>query len=226
MKRISRTVVAVAGLWSALFCVVDMQVKAAPLDSQSLFNWTGFYIGGQGGWADKQNGFRYINFDVAGRINGGFGGVGGGYNWQVGNSVIGVEADYSWANLKASVTGAGCGTGTVCGSRIDQFATFRARLGTLLTSTILLYGTVGGAWADTESRIDDTLIGSFHRSNDRFGWTVGGGVEAALASHWTAKFEALYIDVGQHRYPPKPGLLSFTQADNFMIYRAGVNYRF
>jgi outer membrane immunogenic protein len=124
------------------------------------------------------------------------------------------------------VAGGGCGTGVVCGSRIDAFATLRGRIGALLTPTLLFYATAGGAWADTESRLFSTLSGSLNRSSDRFGWTVGGGVEAMLAPHWTVKFEALYIDVGEHHYPAAPGFLAVTQADNFMIYRGGVNYKF
>src|SRR5262249_37294270 len=33
-------------------------------------------------------------------------------------------------------------------------------------------------------------------SSDKTGWTIGAGLEAALAPNWTAKVEYLYVDLG------------------------------
>ena len=53
------------------------------------------------------------------------------------------------------------------------------------------------------------------------GWTLGGGVEAAIAGPWTAKVEYLYVDLGNG------GSVLGSDA-NFRtnIVRAGLNYRF
>jgi len=59
------------------------------------------------------------------------------------------------------------------------------------------------------------------------GWTIGGGLEFALAQNWTAKAEYLYVDLGKLNCGIACGALvtdnvSFTTN----IVRAGVNYHF
>src|SRR5476651_2428867 len=62
-----------------------------------VYNWTGFYIGvnGGGGWGRS----RWDSADAF-NISGGL--VGGtlGYNYQVGQLVWGVEGDIDWSNIK------------------------------------------------------------------------------------------------------------------------------
>ena len=64
-----------------------------------LYNWTGFYIGvnGGGGWGRS-------TWDTAGGFNISGGLVGGtvGYNYQYDQAVFGVEGDIDWANIKAA----------------------------------------------------------------------------------------------------------------------------
>ena len=63
----------------------------------------------------------------------------------------------------------------------------------------------------------------------RLGWTVGGGVEAAIRDGWTAKIEYLYIDLGSVANtlvgiaPITPIATRSHVTDN--IVRVGVNYR-
>jgi len=62
------------------------------------------------------------------------------------------------------------------------------------------------------------------------GWTVGGGVEAALWGNWTGKLEYLYIDFGTFNnaligiVPITPVATSSRVTDQ--IVRVGLNYRF
>src|SRR5580698_1271119 len=70
----------------------------APLYNPA-YNWTGFYIGinGGGGWGNSA-------WDTTGGFDTSGGLVGGtiGYNWQLGTWVLGVEGDIDWADIKGS----------------------------------------------------------------------------------------------------------------------------
>ncbi len=63
-------------------------------------------------------------------------------------------------------------------------------------------------------------------NDDRAGWTIGGGLEFALAQNWTAKAEYLYVDLGKFNCAlaalPTTENVSFTTN----LVRAGVNYHF
>jgi outer membrane immunogenic protein len=67
-------------------------------------------------------------------------------------------------------------------------------------------------------------------STTRAGWTIGAGVEGAIAGNWTAKLEYLYVDLGTVNNtfvglaPFAPLTTSAHVTDN--ILRAGINYRF
>jgi outer membrane immunogenic protein len=92
----------------------DMPRKApvyAPPPPPAMYNWTGFYIGGQvgGGWFSTQGtsidatasfpaGFVHNTINGSGFLGGGY----AGYNYQINQFVIGIDGDYSWAHLKGS----------------------------------------------------------------------------------------------------------------------------
>ena len=61
------------------------------------------------------------------------------------------------------------------------------------------------------------------------GWTLGGGTEIALASHWSAKLEYLYVDFGTMTNTiAVTGLPAVTDRTRLQmnVTRMGVNYRF
>ena len=78
--------------------------KAPPPVVAPIYDWTGFYIGANGGWGQSNS---CVNFDVFGvdfadgcrSRSGGL--VGGqiGYRWQANQWVFGVEAQGDWADL-------------------------------------------------------------------------------------------------------------------------------
>ena len=55
------------------------------------------------------------------------------------------------------------------------------------------YVTGGAAFGD----IKTSVTGQPDCTSTKIGWTVGGGLEAALAGPWTAKLEYLYVDLGR-----------------------------
>jgi outer membrane immunogenic protein len=178
----------------------DMPVKAAP-----VFNWTGFYVGVHGGYADGDATLTGIG--VFG-IDGGFGGAQIGYNWQFNrNWVFGIEADISGGDINGAVS-------AVVTTGVDVMGTVRARLGAAFNN-VLVYGTGGIAWAR-----GDVSAGGVSVNNTHFGYAVGAGIEWAFSRNWSAKIEYLYVDLDQETYVATPVGFDFSSI------KFGVNYRF
>jgi len=141
-------------------------------------------------------------------------------------------------------------------SSVDWLGTLRARLGTLVTPDLLIYGTGGLAYggvkmsASTNSQ-DVTspqyllpVTGRFDAKGVRVGWTAGAGLEWMLSSNWSAKFEYLHYDLGKKSgsYDLMQVCTGILNCPNTNIYagaratasarfsgdivRVGVNYRF
>ncbi|HMK80292.1 MAG TPA: outer membrane beta-barrel protein [Xanthobacteraceae bacterium] len=148
-----------------------------------------------------------------------------GHNWQFGWWVLGLEGDYSWANIGGSSAACGTAPPHPCGTELQSFGTLRGRIGYAVgpAGTWLPYVTGGlavgevGAW--------DALTPAAG-SAFRVGWTVGAGVEASFAPRWTVKLEYLHIDLGAARMfdvvPGVPETVSF-RTD---LIRAGLSYHF
>lgn len=180
-------------------------VKAPP--PAAIYNWTGFYVGGFGGYASENSGTP--------SMEGGFGGGTIGYNWQAGNIVYGLEVDAAGADIDASVSA----LGVTARSKIDSLGTVRGRLG-FAVDKVLFYGTGGYAWANNEVSV--TALGvTASQSNFHSGWTVGAGVEAFIAPQWSIKGEYLYRSLDSENYFGVPsGTLELHSA------QFGVNYHF
>jgi outer membrane immunogenic protein len=152
-------------------------LPAAPVYA-AVFNWTGFYIGVNGG-----GGFGSSNWDSTGSRNIGGGVIGGtaGYNYQFGQIVAGVEGDIDWSGINGTTTNA-CRFG--CKTNNTWLATVRGRLG-YAADRFTAFG-----------NIQASTPGFPQTSSDNSGWTLGAGLEAALAPNWTAKVEYLFVDLG------------------------------
>jgi outer membrane immunogenic protein len=151
----------------------DMPVKAAPYVAPPapIYTWTGFYLGVNAGIGGDRVDypFRGTIFErpFTGDVNltsfGGFGGVQGGYNWQAGNWVLGVEADIQGTNIKSrlnasvdvpSLLNASLSTGT----ELKYFGTARGRIGYAF-DRVLVYATGGYAFGSEDTRLDASLTG-------------------------------------------------------------------
>jgi outer membrane immunogenic protein len=188
----------------------------APAYVPQAYNWSGFYLGVNGGYGFGTSSFTGTdNFN----INGGLVGGTAGYNWQVGQAVFGLEGDGDWSGIKGSTT-TGCPAG--CETRNDWLATFRGRLG-YAADRFLPYITGGLAVGDIKA----TTPGFPGIDADRTGWTVGGGVEFAIAGPWTAKLEYLYVDLGSANCGISCGTFTPDNVDlKTNIVRGGINYKF
>ena len=99
MKKILLTTTALIALGIAPAAAADLAARPytkAPAAAIAINNWTGFYLGAMGGYAQE-------NTSGIGTLSGGFAGGTAGYNWQTGNLVLGIEADAAWADVGATV---------------------------------------------------------------------------------------------------------------------------
>lgn len=117
-------------------------------------------------------------------------------------------------------------------NKLPWFGTFRGRIGFTPAERWLVYATGGLAYGEVET-VESLTVGgasvALNTSAIRLGWTVGGGVEAAIRDGWTARIEYLYIDLGSVAdtlvgiAPITPVATRSHVTDN--IVRVGVNYR-
>ena len=180
----------------------------APEAPLAVYNWTGFYIGGFGGYASE-------NTSVGPKMSGGFGGGTIGYNWQTSNLVYGLEADAGGADVNATLAAGGLSAT----SRIDALGTVRGRIG-VAVDKVLFYGTGGYAWVDNKISVNGFGL-TASESHLHSGWTVGAGVEAFFAPNWSIKGEYLYRSLdGENYFGVPSGTLNLHSG------QVGVNYHF
>jgi outer membrane immunogenic protein len=159
-----------------------------------------------------------------------------GFNWQAGMFVFGAEIDGQWSGQENTFT-------VACGPRcsatesikIRSLATGRGRFGVAF-DWFMPYVTGGAALVNGLNDLSMTVAGTsasfLPLSHSTLGWTAGAGVEVALWSNWSAKFEYLYVSAnGATKFAPIPNALGLGFAstpgdyrDN--IVRVGFNYRF
>jgi outer membrane immunogenic protein len=191
--------------------------KAPPSEVVQAYNWTGFYLGVNGGGGWGHSGWRDESTGI--NLSGGLVGGTAGYNWQAGRAVVGLEGDVDWANLSGSRTTTGCPAG--CSTSDTWLSTVRGRVGYAFGG-FLPYVTGGLAVGDIRA----ATTGFPGASNTNAGWTVGGGLEVALPGNWSAKAEYLHVDLGSFNCGTNCGLPADNVSMHDDVFRAGVNYRF
>ena len=166
--------------------------------------------------------------------NGGVFGATIGANYQADAFVFGVESDFdaSWLNGTSSSTfcgSVGFGSAGQCETKNTWLGTLRARVG-YAADRLLIYGTAGGAFGNVQGGFSNGAVSNVTST----GWTVGGGVEIAIAPQWTAKAEYLFVDLANGscttdcaiQNPNGPPLIpNIAIKFNESIVRAGVNYK-
>jgi outer membrane immunogenic protein len=242
-RRFGLTSLAVAGVIAGLSQTAlasdlpaRMPAKAPYISPVSVYNWTGFYVGGHigGAWSDANlSDPTGVNFAPTGATIGdhGSGFLGGaqvGFNWQTGNWVFGVQGDMSWTGINAGVIDPFVTT-TTLNYKSDWLATVTGRVG-YAWNNWLLYGKGGAAWVHNKYSATDPVFAINATGNDtRAGWVAGGGVEYGITPNWTTFIEYDYIGLGTHTVTlsdPTFGAVPVGIHQNIQIVKAGINYRF
>jgi len=237
MRKLIGTAAFVA-ISSASAFAADLPVqtyKSAPAVAQ-VYNWTGFYVGVNGGygWGTQDPLVLFSNrFDRASfNVNGGMFGGTIGAQIQQGYVVLGLEGDLDWANIK----GTGISTPSIGGlglispitlniaTNTSAVGTVRARVGVAMNNW-LFYATGGGAFIKSSANgtsiagVACGTLGIFPNcaaSAWRPGLAAGLGAEWGFAQNWSLKLEYLYIEA----------LGSGVSTNHIDTIRGGINYRF
>ena len=243
---------------SAVIAALTIAMQAVPATAADLaaklpvkayargpvYDWTGFYAGvnvGYGAASDP------VNMTFTPATDGGEhptiapdGFIGGGqlgYNFQAGRVVFGIEGDIQASALAQSICTNFCRPGFDFGvtQELPWFATVRGRVG-YAAGPALFYGTAGAAFTSVRTSLTSVapgfpdVAGTFN--DTKTGWAAGGGVEAMLGGHWTAKAEYLYMDFGAVTHAIYPARLGPAFPTTFPIdirehvFRVGLNYLF
>jgi outer membrane immunogenic protein len=251
MKTTLLTTVALAALMSTAMAADLPPINKAPIAPAPIASdWTGFYLGGHGGygWSDTSvadpftlTGVTFTSLFPAPKGSGWVAGGHFGYNWQYGAVVAGLEADVDAADISDSQTITGGGASATLTSKLDMLATARARLGYLVTPSLLLYGTGGAAWGHASVDFSATVppgvlalgpvtLGQSTNLNE-FGWVAGAGVEGKVWDHWLWRAEYLHYDFAKTAVNfsiSNAGAVYFnTNAQSTVdVVRAGVSFKF
>lgn len=215
MKKYLLASVAALGLVAAgAASAADLPSRKGPVVAPvyvPAFTWTGFYVGANAGygWGNvNANGFANI-----GDLDGFVGGGQVGYNYQMGQFVVGLEADLQAADLSS---GNNLGLIRV---KTDYFGTVRARVGVAF-DRFMPYITGGWAYGNVKTSIPG--IGFSSDRSHTGGYAVGAGLEYAVTNNIIAGVEYLYVDLGE-----KNILGANTKVGtDFSVVRARLSYKF
>ena len=200
----------------------DIPYKAPPPDPMlspaPVMTWTGFYVGANVGYGWADVGVEGFSSDLDGIIGGGQ----IGYNYQMGQWVLGVEGDFQGSAESRSDTGTVLGIAFTLDQQIQWFATLRGRIGYAF-GPWMIYATGGAAWQNYELSVS-ALGTTVSDDATKLGWTIGGGAEWMFAPQWSLKGEYLYMDTGDTDVTLFG--VTFTGRAQNHIGRVGVNYHF
>jgi outer membrane immunogenic protein len=209
----------VAGIEESVAADLPAQDRSqVPIAYSAPFSWSGIYAGLNGGGAFG----HYSDFGGSVKATGFAGGGQVGGQMQVGQIVLGVEADFQGVYQSHSDNFIVFGVPVTLSEKMPWFGTVRGRVGYAF-DRVMVYGTGGVAWVD--GKVEATA-GGFSLSSEasNFGWTAGAGVEWAFYDRWSTKLEYLYLSSTDIKFNTALGSFNANIKDN--IVRVGLNYRF
>lgn len=218
-------------------------VKAPPPAIASVYDWSGFYIGGNGGYGTTRNCWDFVSFAGAAFTAGegchnADGAVAGGqigYRWQSTSWVFGLEAQGDWADLNGSRVSSPAfvvapGDLTI-NSRVRAFGLFTGQVG-WAWNNVLLYAKGGAAVVDNRYTHTFTATNALINtsSDTRWGATVGAGVEFGFAPNWSVgvEYDHIFLDRRTLSFAAAPAGVATTNSigQDVDIVTARINYRF
>ena len=216
----------------------DMAVKAPPpAPLPVIYNWSGFYIGANGGWGQSDNCVNFADdlgtFGEAcrGRSGGLFGGQ-VGYRWQANQWVFGLEAQGDWADLNSTRVSLIDPTLSTR-SETDAIGLFTGQIG-YAWNQALFYVKGGAAVTNNRFSIFDNVFGIelASASATRWGGTAGVGFEYGFAPNWSFGVEYNHLWMGDANNsfsivaPNVVGVLNSRITQDVDMVTLRINYRF
>jgi outer membrane immunogenic protein len=201
--------IAILGIGAASAADLPARVYTkAPVAPVMMYDWSGFYIGLNGGGGSSHKCWDLTNdlgvpvvpprFEGCHDATGGTFGGQVGYRWQSQAWVFGVEAQGNWANLAGS--GGNAVFQVTDHSKIDALGMFTGQIGYSLNS-VLLYVKGGAAVVSDKYFTISTAPGQVGLTADtasetRWGGVVGVGAEFGFARNWSVGFEYDHMFMG------------------------------
>lgn len=208
----------------------DLPLKARA--AKTVYDWTGFYVGGHFGYGDASFGPGTHPMPEQGvalphSATGLTGGYQLGYNRQLANRIVlGIEAD---ATFTSPTDGPALAhVPAPFHTTIDYVGTVRGRIGYAF-DRFMPYVTGGLAWGHTHINVNDGdgVTSLFPVGHYQAGWTAGLGLEYAVSGNWTAKAEYEYVDLSRHTYDLSGfGLGTINVDPRIHLFKLGLNYQF
>ncbi|WP_224405137.1 outer membrane protein [Afifella sp. IM 167] len=199
---------------------------AAPVSAPG-YNWTGGYVGLQGGygWSNVDSAYSYVTTPAAGSLDfdadGWILGLGAGYDYQWNWAVVGIHGDVSWLD----VDGNGSNGVVTNGQEADWMATMTARVGAGM-DRFMPYLLGGVAYVDYQNTNSYPAGGLAAKDDDGdFGWTLGGGLEVAVTDNVSisGEYRHYWLDDKRITYGDGSTATFDSDMDTFTV---GVNWRF
>ena len=202
----------------------------APAMVAAIYDWSGFYIGINGGGASAHTSWDQTAPLVGGEgsHNATGGSVGGqvGYRMQSGQWVFGLEGQGNWADLSGSNLSALAAVTNR--SKIDAFGLITGQVG-YAWNNVLVYVKGGAAVVGDKY---DTLVGGVvtaSAKDTRWGGTIGAGLEFGFSQNWSVGVEYDHLFMGNRNVSFATPGGAFTRTDNIKqdvdMGTVRVNYR-
>ena len=188
-----------AMLSAAALGFASQAVNAADDGAPTVYDWSGLYVGLQGGgsWSTLGPDIpAYVPGPPDGDISGLVLGAYAGYNFDVGDGFMyGVELGGNWRDVNgANATVFIPGEDLV--TEQDWDASAVARIG-MPMDNFMPYGLAGVSATGLSSHYEIGAVSSTTGKDMVFGWTVGAGLEAAVSARVHARLEYRYTGYGQ-----------------------------
>lgn len=203
--------------------------KAPPI-VQAAYDWSGFYIGVNGGGGTSHTSWDLVGFGPEGSHDATGGTIGGqiGYRWQTGPVVFGVEAQGNWADFSGD--NISLVTSDRNRTKIDAFGLFTGQVG-YAWNNALLYVKGGAAVVDDKYSVLDPVVGALlaSTSETRWGGTLGVGFDYGFAPNWTVGVEYDHLFLGSSTInfvTPAGGAFTDNIKQDADLFTARINYRF
>jgi outer membrane immunogenic protein len=227
------------GMASAPASAADLAARPvytkAPVMVSPAYDWSGFYIGANGGWGQTHDDRGNATTGVAlGSHDADGGTIGGqiGYRWQTAGWVFGLEAQGNWADFSGSgVSSASAALNN--SSKMDAFGLFTGQIG-YAWNNVLLYAKGGAAVTDTNYSVFSnttatTLSSSGYDTN--WGAVVGAGLEVGFAPNWSVgvEYDHIFMDQQNRTFVTPAGTPladTFRTGGDTDMVTARLNYRF
>jgi outer membrane immunogenic protein len=226
---------AAAALFSTSAFAADLisSTPVAPYEPASAMNWSGFYAGIFGGVTSGDSDFSIVPvggpsvFDLSTNASGGLVGVQIGADAQFDQFVLGAVADIAYTNHGVDLSLSGGGITADISSQLNYLGTLRARAGLLVQDNLLAYVHGGLAYGQTEQSISVGGVAIPGTGDqDRWGYTLGAGIEYAVNDRISLQTEYSYTHFDSEDIFVAPGAGALTEALSFHTVKAGVNFHF